>query len=70
MEVVKISHSVMKKRIREFCEKCDQVTTFENRGQRQGWSCLCCESAEGRTAEEMKAIKGNGANKKKLNLKF
>jgi len=59
----------MPKRKREFCEKCNQVTTHSKEPEKE-WVCLCCESAKFRSSKETDAIKEKKTQNRKLNLRF
>jgi hypothetical protein len=59
----------MAQRKREFCKKCNQVTTH-TKEPKEDWLCLCCESAKFRSNKATEAIKAKAAQKPRLNLRF
>ena len=59
----------MAQRKREYCKKCDQITTH-TKELKQEWVCLCCDSAKFRSTKATKSIKAKSSQKPRLNLLF
>lgn len=59
----------MPKKIREFCHKCNQITTQLKEKPTDEWKCLCCESGKNRSQSELEEIKKRN-QKERLNLRF
>jgi hypothetical protein len=58
------------KKIRQFCEKCKQITTQTKNDAASPWNCLCCESVKFRSKKATLDIKKKINKKPKLNLSF
>ncbi len=60
----------MPKKVRQFCEACNQITTQVKEKPDEPWKCLCCESAKFRSQQETEEIKKRDSKKAKLNISF
>ena len=59
-----------KRRVRQFCKACNQITTQERESGDKDWKCVCCESAKFRSRGQTEAIKKKNAAKPRLNTTF
>jgi hypothetical protein len=55
---------------RQFCDKCNQITTQTRSSAKAEWTCLCCESARNRSAQQTEQIRAKNSKKPRLNIKF
>ncbi len=60
----------MAKKVRQFCDACNQVTTQVRQADSNKWTCLCCESAKFRCEVTTEEIQKRNKKRDRLNLTF